>query len=387
MSWWRRLLGKSRHDKPAPPQGNSSGWELNEIAARLDVRLPDGWSRHPPPNPETTLLVRDKSRLPGRIEISFTGYKVSRACSGELPGSKPEELEEQACLFGRKAGGEMLVRKTSGKSACGSWGSAVFDGGAANTGRGLERGNVAHLQQWFLINRQHDLVSIMSVTHVCFEMPDPEEIVEAEQIVLGLTVHKDPASPNPTQHSASNGGQPIQAARLHETLPEAPDGYSWELAGQSQAYFLRPRHWHFKIWEKDGALSYFITQEPIPADAKPGSFQFETGVSVNVLRGVNRVKGITPSATAAAYVQMVTESADHVTENTWQNQGGPFIGLGVQFRSGSDIGQLRQQHFLIANDTTDTLYLIIFECPARSWDRVWPTANVIIERLMLHPDV
>jgi hypothetical protein len=204
--------------------------------------------------------------------------------------------------------------------------------------------------------------------------------------LFGMPNKQNPTDTPPALSSNTDLGQTSRAT-WQETLPQAPEGYSWQLAGQSQAFFLRPEGWHFKAFEQAEDLAYFITREPIPPDAKPGSYQFETGFTINVFRGVTRAKGIAPSGFALGYVQVVTQSAEHETEDTWQNRGGPFIGYGVQFCSGSDIGRLRQQHHLIANDETDTLYLIIFETPERLWERDWPLAKVVIERLMLHPDV
>jgi hypothetical protein len=269
-----------------------------------------------------------------------------------------------ACQVGRDQGGERLIRTESGQCPFGAWGCAVF-----------RPATIPHFQIWYLNNGDGDLLQVM---HICQVKPDPEEIVQANQIAIGMAVHKEVASTCPPLPSANTEGM---------KLPQAPKGYSWEYGEQSQLRFLRPQGWHLKAVEQDGALAYFITREPIPPDAKMGSLQFETGISINVFRGVSSAKGMATSAYALAYVQIIAQSAKHETLDTWQSQCGSFVTYGIQFCSQSDIGPLRQQHVMIANDRQDTLYFVIFETPQRYWDRDWPMAFEVFENLRFHEEL
>jgi tetratricopeptide (TPR) repeat protein len=169
--------------------------------------------------------------------------------------------------------------------------------------------------------------------------------------------------------------------------PPAPEGYCWERAGKSQALLLRPDGWHFKAVEQGDSLAYFITREPIPADAKLGSYQFETGFTINVWRGFGQARGMAPSAYALAYVQEMVQLAELEVEGKWQYRGDTFVGYVVQHCSDTDIGRLRQQVHLIANDRTGTLHILRFETPKRLWERDWTLAKVVMENLRLHQDV
>ena len=188
MSWWHRIFGSSSSDRPTPrpvnPSLGSNQPEHREMPPQLEVLLPNGWSQHPAFNPDLVLLVRDKSRSPGRLEISYSVNQLLNSKMEELGLPNPESLQEQASESGKKLGCERLVRQMCGTCGFGRWGSAVFRGGTAYTGRGLERAQVAHAQHWFVMNRQGDSLSILAVVHNCFDAPDPEEIAEAEQIVL-----------------------------------------------------------------------------------------------------------------------------------------------------------------------------------------------------------
>lgn len=313
MSWWRRLFGIQTADNQRPqdyPAVNAGEPKRCQLTPRLEATVPEGWSQHPSPNPDTVLLVRDKSKPSGRLEISHGELEISYTGVGQPLLPTPADLEEQACEIGSKIGGGRVVRKSSGSSAIGSWGSAVVHGGTAYTGRGFERANVAHIQQWYLINRENNLLNVLTVGHVCFEAPCAEEVAEAEEIVLGLAIRNETAPTKPQAHLTGMRWQQAERAKPCRTLPEPSEGYSWELAGQSQASFLRPQNWHFKAWEKEGELAYFITQEPIPANAKPGSFQFETGFTINVWRKASLLKGLSPSTFAAEYVQAVAQSGE-----------------------------------------------------------------------------
>jgi tetratricopeptide (TPR) repeat protein len=165
------------------------------------------------------------------------------------------------------------------------------------------------------------------------------------------------------------------------------EGPCWVLAEQTQAVLCCPEGWHFKAGERGSSIAYFITREPIPDNAAPGSYQFETGFTINVWCRFGLARGQSPSAYALEFVQTLAQAAEHETEITWQKREDPFIGYGVQFCSESDRGQLRQRHQLIGNDTTGTLYFVIFEAPKRHWERDWPVAEEVLKHLRFNPDV
>jgi hypothetical protein len=99
---------------------------------------------------------------------------------------------------------------------------------------------IPHYQIWYLNNGERDL---LQVTHICQVEPDPEEIEQANQIALGLTIRKDVASTSPAPLSANTEGP---------TLPQAPKGYSWEYREQAQpavaSLLLRDFAWPWNMY-------------------------------------------------------------------------------------------------------------------------------------------
>jgi tetratricopeptide (TPR) repeat protein len=173
--------------------------------------------------------------------------------------------------------------------------------------------------------------------------------------------------------------------RGQAALPAAPNGYSWERARGARGTFLRPKGWHFKSVEKDGTLAYFITKEAIPPDAKPGTVQFETGISINVLRQVPQTTGQRPSEYARGYLEEVRKSPQNEIVSTFQPRAGPLAGFGIEFREKAGDRPLRMRHVLFANDSTCTLYLVIVETPAATWDKQWPIAEKVFKQLGFDP--
>jgi tetratricopeptide (TPR) repeat protein len=197
------------------------------------------------------------------------------------------------------------------------------------------------------------------------------------QRALGWFQRKEPVSP-----PASRRQMPQPRG-----LPEPPTGYLWERAGQSGAAFLRPRGWYFTCVETESTWAYFITKQPIPPDAKPGSVQFETGFTINVLRQVPQVTGVSPSQYAQAYVAGVNQSPKHVAEGTWDCSealgDSRYVALSVRFHEKHHPDPIRMHHWVIADDSSGKAYLVMFEAPIREWDKEWPIAEVVFERLAL----
>jgi hypothetical protein len=413
MSWWHRLLGISSKDSAAAPRLLSldispKNSTCGQVSARLETMLPEGWSQHSVPQPGSVLLVRDRSTAPGRVEISYGENKLLDSRMDELGLPNPEWLEEKADLFGKEAGGEQLVRKARGQSSFGPWGSAVFRGGMAYTGRGSERAKAAHAQHWFLMNKESDLLRVLTISHICFETPDADEITEAEQIVLGFGIRKQRTPENSQEPSGSQQRQQAQSDDNEAIVPleEPPAGFTWERAPQIRAFFLRPTSWHYMSSEHGGQLAYFITKEPMPPSddelnrlvtdlgasaTEQGHFTLQrvpsgTGVSINVWRHVSRVKSLSPSEYARAYIRARKQAPEvTVVGITAVHRAGPFAEVGIEFRDKYGLEPSRQYALLVANDATDTLYHAMFESPAGLWDKEWPIAEKVLAQLVFDP--
>jgi hypothetical protein len=54
VSWYGRLFGMQTRDNLTSPQVKPpvkpAEWKVHQITPRLEARLPEEWSQHPPPN-------------------------------------------------------------------------------------------------------------------------------------------------------------------------------------------------------------------------------------------------------------------------------------------------------------------------------------------------
>ena len=197
-------------------------------------------------------------------------------------------------------------------------------------------------------------------------------------------------------------------------LPDPPTGYSWVRAAQARAFFLRPHGWHFRSVEQPPVLDYLITKEPMPPVGKDevrelmdlairsmeqGQYLirrdggldlqglFETGISISVWGYISQVKDMCPSEYARAYIEHRCQSRELRVEDTWSPQLDPFVSLGVQFRHKRDPDPLREYRLLVADDANDIVYHILFESPLRLWQKEWPIAKIVLERLVFHTEI
>lgn len=165
-------------------------------------------------------------------------------------------------------------------------------------------------------------------------------------------------------------------------LPPPPKGYSWVSCNETKSAFLKPVGWYFKKGKKGDTWGYFITKELID---KEGSFT--TGLTVNIMPDIPRKKGMSPTEYAEAYIREGTKYRK-VVKSPWQNDMGPFHAYGVVLHNTDNKGGDFITHELaIGNDTTGTMYQIIFEAPAASWKAAWQVGEPILQRFLIDSDI
>ena len=86
-------------------------------------------------------------------------------------------------------------------------------------------------------------------------------------------------------------------------LPAPPVGYSWAVFEETKSAFLKPDGWFIKKMKKGETRSYFITKENID---KTG--EFITGLSVNIVSGIPKKKGMSPVKYAKEFIQSAAAS-------------------------------------------------------------------------------
>lgn len=93
-------------------------------------------------------------------------------------------------------------------------------------------------------------------------------------------------------------------------LPKAPERYRWERFKEVQSAFLCPTNWH-RI-DKAGASShtYALSKDPVKTNGL-----FETGLTLQVVKGLEKKKGIAPSLIALKMGETVLKNLLDVAQD------------------------------------------------------------------------
>ena len=184
------------------------------------------------------------------------------------------------------------------------------------------------------------------------------------------------------QQSLAKYGLLKERTSLVTDLPQPPSGYSWARCDEINGAFLRPEGWHFKKQRENDIWGYFITKENIDIEGK-----FSTGLTVNVIPNIPQKTGYSPSQYAEAYIKEGS-SKKEVIRNLWSNSNGPFKSFGVALRNpASKTGAYITHHLAIGNDTTGTLFIIIFEGPEDTWESAWKIGEPMLKQFLIDSDI
>lgn len=172
------------------------------------------------------------------------------------------------------------------------------------------------------------------------------------------------------------------AGGIDLNLPAPPAGFTWQRAPEIKGVFLKPEGWHFDTQIKGDTHAYFISREPnMPPDG------FDTGLTINVNRDVPTKTGMMPSQFAAAYIDSGAAEFDVIGE-TFSSSRGTYIVHGGLFRmADAGEGEFNAHMVAMANDSTGTVYLIIFEGPAENWDATWQIGETMLRNIALNDSI
>lgn len=165
-------------------------------------------------------------------------------------------------------------------------------------------------------------------------------------------------------------------ARSQSTdLPSAPNGFSWKRIEKIKGAFLIPNGWHFKEEAKGNTLAYFFAEEDID---KKG--QFETGLTVNVLRNL---QSVVASEQAEEIISSMIRENQRI--ESWGMKLGTFKGYGCRVRNTTRQDRIPTiiHALAIGNTKTNTLYILIFESTESKWKAAWEKGKFIMEGFAL----
>ncbi|MDB5269469.1 MAG: hypothetical protein JWP58_2509 [Hymenobacter sp.] len=176
---------------------------------------------------------------------------------------------------------------------------------------------------------------------------------------------------------------PAPARATAPAPAEAPVGFHWQPLPEVKATLPLPYTWNYKAETSRDAQAYFLTREKIV----PGRL-FQTGLSLNVVRRMTAKS----KQSAGAYAQAFSAKSGHgpgqqVLGQETKTQG-PLRLFGVRYRvanAGADAKIIQQ--WAIANTTTDTFYLLVFESPEKDWPQAWKLGEEMIKQLRLDAGV
>ena len=165
--------------------------------------------------------------------------------------------------------------------------------------------------------------------------------------------------------------------QAEDALPPAPTGFTWQHLTPIKSAVLRPDGWFYKQSTKANTQGFYVSKEDID---KLGFFK--TGLTLDCIRNISKITKLSPSLYAA---QMADAAASKfpLLERSSSTQG-PFKAIRFNYVSSSTNQEdIRICQLLIANDKTDTLFIVIFESPTSEWQESWKKGEVILKKLLI----
>ena len=166
-----------------------------------------------------------------------------------------------------------------------------------------------------------------------------------------------------------NTGETEDEAAYQQT----PKGFEWQPLAEIKGACLKPTGWYFsKVLKKD-YIVYRLTREKVSADN-----QFLTGLSIHACQHVPQVKGMSPSQMAANQLREYARDKQVIEEYAPRQVGAMIQSGGTYQREMTLMGQ--RQSFtihmtMLANDSTGTLYIMVYGCPENQWGKFLNTIS------------
>jgi hypothetical protein len=170
-----------------------------------------------------------------------------------------------------------------------------------------------------------------------------------------------------------------------EERPPPPAGFKWHEIREIKAAFLMPTGWHHDKLSGSGTTAYRISKE----DARGGN-GFLTGLTVNVVHHCKDRTNIKPSLYAVHHLEKYQEGAK-VLKEMELDRIGKLTRIQMQVAKRIDNRdpkiEFRIHMVAIANDKTDTLYIITFGAPKDDWKAAWKKGKRMVGIFFLDDDV
>jgi len=162
-------------------------------------------------------------------------------------------------------------------------------------------------------------------------------------------------------------------------LPRPPNGYRWERFTEIQSAFLCPTNWHRFHKAGSNSHTYVLSLESV---REKGSF--ETGLTVQAIKGLQKYKGMPPSSFAIGMAQMTLEKKENTKLSKHDLSSGPFKAFGLRYRNAPEVAKPIIIHQVcIANDKQDTLFIVTLESLESSWNATWKLGELMLKQFLI----
>jgi hypothetical protein len=171
------------------------------------------------------------------------------------------------------------------------------------------------------------------------------------------------------QPQPAAGADEVRAA-IQSQLPSPPDGFEWQL--YKNAVFPKPKQWKERTRE---AVSGGIPMNLYAASPEDFSDtrQFETGMTLQIISGSQRIRGIEARKMAILYLKPFLDS--HKKEDILlldQKTRGDFELTFLRYRDAPPgLKPVIVHKFVLANNASDSVHAFTFESPVELWDENW----------------
>lgn len=143
---------------------------------------------------------------------------------------------------------------------------------------------------------------------------------------------------------------------------------------------LVPEGWHVLREETDGSPVFHISPEPLEL----ASAGYQVGLAINILQGVPSILGQKPSEYADTLISQIRERNDKEI-SVRATQSLPFKLYRVEYSILSESETLSIVNILEANDSTGTLYMMVWQVPASQESLFSETREKILGSIQLDP--
>ena len=174
---------------------------------------------------------------------------------------------------------------------------------------------------------------------------------------------------------------------IKSQLPAPPEGFAWQL--YKNVVFLKPAAWNEQEMTDNIAGIPYTTYATSPEEFSRVK-QFEMGVTIQLISGSQRIRGIPAKKLAVVYLKPFLDA--HKKEEVLmleQSIQGDFERTFFRYRDAPPgLKPIIVHKFIVANNATDSVNIFTFESPAETWNDNWAKYGTpIIAKLNVLPNI